>query len=109
MVAEITGVMSRREELWLNQTEENLTKETAFEKSSVVKLLDKEKVVELARSYAGKGFLCSESVLLAISDWLEVQSDLIPRIAAGFGALPGTKSSTCRAKSEGGCICARAT
>jgi len=48
--------------------------------------MEKKKVVELAKSYAAEGFLCSESVLLALSDWLGVQSDLIPKIATGFGA-----------------------
>jgi C_GCAxxG_C_C family probable redox protein len=69
--------------------------------SSGVKLLDKEKVVEQARCYAGKGFLCSESVLLAISDWLGVQSNLIPRIATGFGAGVGGCGSVCGAISGG--------
>ncbi len=48
--------------------------------------MDKEKVVDLAKSYAAEGFLCSESVLLALSDWLEVKSELIPKMATGFGA-----------------------
>lgn len=50
-----------------------------------VDLMEKDKVVKLARSYAANGFLCSESVLLAISDWLEIKNDMIPRIATGFG------------------------
>jgi len=63
--------------------------------------MDKGKVVEMAESYAGKGFLCSEAVLLAISDWLGVQSDLIPKIATGFGAGVGGWGSVCGAISGG--------
>ena len=63
--------------------------------------MDKEKVVELAKSYAVKGFLCSESVLLAISDWLEIQNGLIPKIATGFGAGIGGCGSVCGAISGG--------
>lgn len=63
--------------------------------------MDKEKVVELAKSYAVKGFLCSESVLLAISDWLGIQNRLIPKIATGFGAGIGGCGSVCGAISGG--------
>ena len=63
--------------------------------------MDKEKVVEKAKFYAGKGFLCSESVLLAVSDWLGVQSDLIPKIATGFGAGVEGCGSVCGAISGG--------
>ena len=63
--------------------------------------MDKERVVEAAKSYAGTGFLCSESVLLAISDWLGVKSDLIPKIATGFGAGVGGCGSICGAISGG--------
>lgn len=63
----------------------------------MVNLTDREKVVESAKSYAAKGFLCSESVLLAISNWLEIRSELIPKIATGFGAGIGGSSSICGA------------
>jgi len=63
--------------------------------------MDKEKVVELAKSYAAKGFLCSESVLLAVSDWLGIQNRLIPKIAIGFGAGIGGCGSVCGAISGG--------
>jgi len=63
--------------------------------------MDKEKVVELAKFYAAKGFLCSESVLLAISDWLGIQNMLIPKIATGFGAGIGGCGSVCGALSGG--------
>lgn len=52
----------------------------------MVDLKKKEKVVEFAGSYADSGFLCSESVLLAISDLLDIEDELIPKIATGFGA-----------------------
>ena len=63
--------------------------------------MDKEKVVELAKSHAAKGFLCSESVLLAISNWLEIQNELIPKIATGFGAGMGGQGLVCGAVSGG--------
>jgi len=67
----------------------------------VINLTNKEKVVKLAMSYAANGFLCSESVLLAISDWLEIQSELIPKIATGFGAGMGGRGLVCGAISGG--------
>ena len=67
----------------------------------MIVLMAKEKVVESAKSYAAKGFLCSESVLLAISDWLEIQNELIPKIATGFGAGIGRCGSVCGAISGG--------
>lgn len=57
-----------------------------LETFELVDFMDREKVVDLAKSYAAEGFLCSESVLLALSDWLEVESELIPKMATGFGA-----------------------
>lgn len=63
--------------------------------------MPKEKVVELAKSYAVRGFLCSESVLLAACDWLEIKCELIPRIATGFGAGIGGCGSLCGAISGG--------
>jgi len=63
--------------------------------------MDKEKVVELAKSYAVKGFLCSESVLLAISNLLEIRNELIPKIATGFGAGMGGQGLVCGAISGG--------
>jgi len=63
--------------------------------------MHKDKVVELARSLAAEGFLCSESVLLAISNWLEIKSEIIPRIATGFGAGIGGSGSVCGAISGG--------
>lgn len=64
-------------------------------------MTDKEEVVESAKSYAARGFLCSEAVLLAISNWLAVRSELIPKIATGFGAGIGGCGSVCGAISGG--------
>lgn len=61
----------------------------------------KDEVVELAKSYAIKGFLCSGSVLLAISECLEIRNELIPKIATGFGAGMGGRGSVCGAISGG--------
>jgi len=59
--------------------------------------MPKEEVVELAKSYAEKGFLCSESVLLAIREMLKIQCELIPKVATGFGAGIGGCGSVCGA------------
>jgi len=63
--------------------------------------MHEDKVVELAKSHAAAGFLCSESVLLAISNWLKIRSELIPKIATGFGAGIGGHGSVCGAISGG--------
>ena len=63
--------------------------------------MDREKVIEQATSNAARGFLCSESVLLAFSKWLGIQSELIPRIATGFGAGVGSCGSICGSLSGG--------
>lgn len=49
-------------------------------------MLSKKKTMQLAESYAAQDFLCSESMLLALSKCQQVESELIPRIATGFGA-----------------------
>jgi C_GCAxxG_C_C family probable redox protein len=46
----------------------------------------KSETIRLAESFAEQGFLCSESVLLAISQALGIECKQIPRIATGFGA-----------------------
>jgi C_GCAxxG_C_C family probable redox protein len=43
------------------------------------------------------GFFCAESVLLAISEKLGIQSDLIPRIATGFCSGISRSSNNCGA------------
>lgn len=63
--------------------------------------MDREEVAELAKSFAAEGFLCSESVLLAIGDMLGVRNELIPKIATGFGAGIGGCGSVCGAISGG--------
>jgi C_GCAxxG_C_C family probable redox protein len=67
----------------------------------VINLKSEHGVIELANSYSAKGFLCSESVLLAISDHLRVKSELIPKIATGFGAGIGGQGEVCGAISGG--------
>jgi len=67
----------------------------------MVYLKKREKVIEFAKSHAANGFLCSESVLLAISDLLEIKDELIPKIATGFGAGIGGCGSVCGAISGG--------
>jgi C_GCAxxG_C_C family probable redox protein len=43
-------------------------------------------IVEKALSYSNIGYNCAESALLAIAkDALEIESDLVPKIATGFG------------------------
>ena len=63
--------------------------------------MNREEAVELAKSYAAKGFLCSEAVLLAVSSWLGVKSEIIPRVATGFGGGTGGQGSVCWAVSGG--------
>ncbi len=46
----------------------------------------KPETIQLAEKFAEQGFLCSESVLLAISQTLGIECKQIPRIATGFGA-----------------------
>jgi C_GCAxxG_C_C family probable redox protein len=44
------------------------------------------KIIDSALSYFKAGYNCAESVLLAIAkDALKIDSDLVPRIAPGFG------------------------
>jgi C_GCAxxG_C_C family probable redox protein len=63
--------------------------------------MNKEETVDLAKQYAADGFLCSEAVLKATSQWLGVENSLIPRIATGFGAGVGACGSICGALSGG--------
>jgi C_GCAxxG_C_C family probable redox protein len=57
----------------------------------------KQQTMNQAKAYAEEGFLCSESVLLALSNTLQVDSDIIPRIATGFGAGIGRHGEICGA------------
>jgi C_GCAxxG_C_C family probable redox protein len=67
----------------------------------VIDVVGREEVVELAKCYSEEGYLCSESVLLAVSFCLGVKSDLIPKIATGFGAGVGRCGYICGAVSGG--------
>ncbi len=60
-------------------------------------MLSKEDVVRLAAGYAEEDFLCSEAVLMALSECLGVSSEIIPRIATGIGR----KGEVCGALSGG--------
>jgi len=66
-----------------------------------VAVLPKDEVEEIASSYAEDGFLCSESVLIALSRSLNIESEVIPRIATGFGAGIGGKGEVCGALTGG--------
>jgi C_GCAxxG_C_C family probable redox protein len=59
----------------------------------------REDIIALAKSHAENGFLCSEAVLLALSDLLEEGNSVIPAIATGFGAGIGGWGSVCGAVS----------
>jgi C_GCAxxG_C_C family probable redox protein len=61
----------------------------------------RDKVMKNATYYAMRGFLCSEAVLLAISEYLGITSELIPRIATGFGAGIGRRGEVCGALAGG--------
>jgi C_GCAxxG_C_C family probable redox protein len=56
---------------------------------------DKEKVKKNAISFFKEGFICAESVLLAIQDYLGLEKN--PAIATGFGAGIARRGSVCGA------------
>jgi C_GCAxxG_C_C family probable redox protein len=60
-------------------------------------VLSKKETVAFALKSAEQGFLCSESVLLALGKCQGVSSDLIPRVATGFGAGFGRMGEVCGA------------
>ena len=62
-------------------------------------MLSKEETIKLASLKAEQGFLCSESVLIALSECQGVESPLIPRLATGFGAGSGRRGELCGALS----------
>lgn len=64
-------------------------------------MLSKEETVRRAVSHAEEGFLCSESVLMALSECLGVTNEVIPRIATGFGAGIGRRGEICGALAGG--------
>lgn len=57
----------------------------------------REDAIERAAGYAEDGFLCSESVLLALRDVLGVSCGCVPRIATGFAAGVGRTGNLCGA------------
>lgn len=61
---------------------------------------DVNEIVDEASSYFRSGFNCAESTLLAIAkDALDIDSDLIPRIATGFGGGISRQGYVCGAVS----------
>ena len=64
-------------------------------------MLSKEETVRLAVSHAEKGFLCSESVLMALGECVGVFNEVIPRIAMVFGAGIGRRGEVCGALAGG--------
>jgi C_GCAxxG_C_C family probable redox protein len=60
---------------------------------------EREETIRAAEGYAGDGFLCSEAVLLALSESIGVESELIPRIATGFAAGVARTGNVCGALS----------
>jgi C_GCAxxG_C_C family probable redox protein len=59
----------------------------------------REETIRAAEGHAADGFLCSEAVLLALSEYMEVESELIPRIATGFAAGVARTGNVCGALS----------
>ena len=62
-------------------------------------MLSKKETVKRAEQYVEKGFLCSEAVLLALSEAQNITSEIIPRIATGFGAGISRHGEVCGALS----------
>lgn len=61
----------------------------------------KDETLKIAYESAENGFLCSEAVLMAISESLGIENELIPRIATGFGAGVARSGELCGALSGG--------
>ena len=60
-------------------------------------MLSKKETMQLSGDFAEQDFLCSEAVLMALAKHQNVKSDLIPRIATGFGAGIGRAGEVCGA------------
>ncbi len=56
---------------------------------------------EKAANYFDDGYCCAEAVFLAIAESLNIQSDLVPKLATGFCAGIGRTGSICGAVSGG--------
>lgn len=54
-----------------------------------------EAAVKNARNYFERGFNCAEATLLGFTEALEIKTDLIPRIATGFGGGFGRQGELC--------------
>ncbi len=60
-----------------------------------------EKVAARSEEFFKSGYFCAESVLLAISEWKGVESELIPGIATGFCGGMSRTSGLCGALTGG--------
>ena len=60
-------------------------------------ITSEEKIVQLAAENFWKGFHCSEAVLIAMTEYIGINSDLIPKIATGFGGGMAGTGSVCGA------------
>ena len=63
----------------------------------MIHMLTREETVDLAKRYAEEGYLCSEAVLLALAGCFGVESEIIPKIATGFGAGIARSGEVCGA------------
>lgn len=57
--------------------------------------------VERAVRHFDEGYNCAQSVLLVMSEYWNIKSDMIPRIATGFGGGIGRCGSVCGALTGG--------
>jgi len=55
------------------------------------------RMIQLAAESFWKGFHCSEAVLIAMAEYIGVTSELIPKIATGFGGGIASSGSVCGA------------
>ena len=62
-------------------------------------MMTKEEAANLAASRAEEGWLCSEAVLQALAESLNISSELIPKVATGFAAGMGRSGEVCGAVS----------
>lgn len=56
-----------------------------------------ENIEEAAAAFFNEGFNCAESTLLALADYAKIESNLIPKLASGFGGGLGRYGETCGA------------
>jgi len=60
-------------------------------------MVTRDETVERAAGYAEEGFLCSESVAIALRDAMGADCACIPRVATGFAAGVGRTGNLCGA------------